>query len=394
MAHGPRHDDQPADRGACSGRSTPSSPWSPLPPAGPARSTRTSTSSATASATWSRRRSASVSRKPLSIGFEEIAAAQDRVDRAPVEPEFDADAEAQAIADAAGEGLPVGDPTPDRRFLNRAVACRVHSPASASSSASPGASPPTRPSRSAAASSMPARTSCPIMTAGAERFIGRTTLSALASRAGADRALGRPGHPDPAHQDSARGPTSSLVAPATARLIGAYAAGSVDRPAHQHAARHPCAGRRLPGHAHRDVGAPGRRRQHRRAARAAACTSSSPASGGSPAATPAPVAWPTRSGSSPRSNGCSGRAISPGVRVVGHRRRHPRADRRRAGHRQPQLRQAGLRHRRRGRWPGAPTSRSSRPSTCRRPPAPTSSPGRDRGRDAGRGAAGRRRRTT
>ena len=51
----------------------------------------------------------SVSRKPLSIGFEEIAQHKIVWTEAPVEPEFDPDAEAQAIADAAGEGLPVGD---------------------------------------------------------------------------------------------------------------------------------------------------------------------------------------------------------------------------------------------------------------------------------------------
>ena len=42
------------------------------------------------------------------------------------------------------------------------------------------------------------------------------------------------------------------------------------------------------------------------------------------------------------------------------RRRHPRADRRGAGHRQPQQRQAGLRDRRRGRRPRRATSRSCR----------------------------------
>ena len=51
----------------------------------------------------------SVSRKPLSFGFEEIAQHKIVWTEAPVEPEFDPDAEAQAIADAAGEGLPVGD---------------------------------------------------------------------------------------------------------------------------------------------------------------------------------------------------------------------------------------------------------------------------------------------
>src|SRR4029078_8546601 len=51
----------------------------------------------------------SVSRKPLSIGFEEIAQHKIVWTEAPVNPEFLPGAEAQAIADAAGEGLPVGD---------------------------------------------------------------------------------------------------------------------------------------------------------------------------------------------------------------------------------------------------------------------------------------------
>jgi DNA-directed RNA polymerase subunit omega len=55
----------------------------------------------------------SVSRKPLSIGFEEISQHKIVWAPAPVEPEFDADAEAQAAADAAGEGFLVAEPTDD-----------------------------------------------------------------------------------------------------------------------------------------------------------------------------------------------------------------------------------------------------------------------------------------
>ena len=51
----------------------------------------------------------SVARKPLSIGFEEIAQHKIVWTEAPVEPEFDPEAEAQAIADAAGEGTPAAD---------------------------------------------------------------------------------------------------------------------------------------------------------------------------------------------------------------------------------------------------------------------------------------------
>jgi DNA-directed RNA polymerase subunit omega len=51
----------------------------------------------------------SVSRKPLSIGFEEIAQHKIIWTEAPVEPEFDPEAEAQAIADAAADGSDAGD---------------------------------------------------------------------------------------------------------------------------------------------------------------------------------------------------------------------------------------------------------------------------------------------
>ena len=57
-----------------------------------------------------------------------------------------------------------------------------------------------------------------------------------------------------------------VVVPATARVLGAYAHGLLDRPADRHAAGDPGTGARVPGDAHRDVGAPGRRREHRHAA--------------------------------------------------------------------------------------------------------------------------------
>ena len=93
----------------------------------------------------------------------------------------------------------------------------------------------------------------------------RTTFSALASRAGAARRCGTT--PTRSRTPaSARRPTSSSSRPATARLLGAYAAGHLRRPAHRHAARHPGAGARLPGDAHRDVGAPGGAGEPRHAA--------------------------------------------------------------------------------------------------------------------------------
>ena len=119
------------------------------------------------------------------------------------------------------------------------------------------------------------------------------------------------------------------------------------------------------------------RRAHRRARRRAA----------SPAATSARAAWPIRSGSSPRSNGCSGRGDLAGRARRRDRRWHPRADRRRAGDRQPQQRQAGLRHRRRGRWPRGAEVTLVSTVDLPTPAGAVVAPGRDRRRDAGRGAS-------
>lgn len=63
----------------------------------------------------------------------------------------------------------------------------------------------------------------PIMTAGAEHFIGRTTLSALASEP-VQTSLWDAGNPIP-HTRLGQTADLVLVAPATARLLGAYAAG-------------------------------------------------------------------------------------------------------------------------------------------------------------------------
>jgi phosphopantothenoylcysteine decarboxylase/phosphopantothenate--cysteine ligase len=63
----------------------------------------------------------------------------------------------------------------------------------------------------------------PVMTAGAERFLGRTTLSALASEP-VQTSLWDEASPIP-HTLLGQGADLILVAPATARLLGAYAAG-------------------------------------------------------------------------------------------------------------------------------------------------------------------------
>ena len=96
----------------------------------------------------------------------------------------------------------------------------------------------------------------PVLTTGAQRFVGATTFSALAS--------------EPVHTslwDDAEtiphtrlGQTADLVvvAPATARRDRGLRRRHLERPPGGHAAGHACAGDRLPGHAHRDVGAPRR----------------------------------------------------------------------------------------------------------------------------------------
>lgn len=64
----------------------------------------------------------------------------------------------------------------------------------------------------------------PVMTRGAERFLGATTLSALASEPVRTRLWDDPDTPIP-HTEIGRNADLVLVAPATARLIGAYRAG-------------------------------------------------------------------------------------------------------------------------------------------------------------------------
>src|SRR5437870_1643862 len=64
----------------------------------------------------------------------------------------------------------------------------------------------------------------PVMTAGAERFIGATTLSALASEPVKTRLWDDPDTPIP-HTQLGQSADLVLVAPATARIIAAYRAG-------------------------------------------------------------------------------------------------------------------------------------------------------------------------
>ena len=201
----------------------------------------------------------------------------------------------------------------------------------------------------------------PIMTEGAQRFVGEVTFSALASEP-VQTSLWDEDSPIP-HTRLGQGADLIVVCPATARLLGAYAAGISDDlltatllatrapvvvcPAmHTEMWEHPAvqdnlrmlAGRgvtivppeegRLAGG---DVGA-GR------------------------LAEPERIVGRARGGPRPRRPGRPRRA--------GHRRRHPGAHRPRPLHRQPLLGQAGPRPGRRGRRPG----RQGHPGHHRRPP--------------------------
>ena len=116
------------------------------------------------------------------------------------------------------------------------------------------------------------------MTAGATRFVGPLTFSALASE---------PVRTSLWDERRSRYPHTRLGPvgrrdrggaghrPADRRLRGRDLVG----PAHRHPAGHPGAGAAVPGHAHRDVGAPGRAATTWRCCAGAGCTSSSRPSG-------------------------------------------------------------------------------------------------------------------
>ncbi|HYA45350.1 MAG TPA: bifunctional phosphopantothenoylcysteine decarboxylase/phosphopantothenate--cysteine ligase CoaBC [Acidimicrobiales bacterium] len=67
---------------------------------------------------------------------------------------------------------------------------------------------------------------CPVLTPGAKRFVGAATFAALASEPARTSMFGSGAGPDPVpHVALGRSADAVVVAPATARLIGAYAAG-------------------------------------------------------------------------------------------------------------------------------------------------------------------------
>ena len=142
----------------------------------------------------------SVARKPLSIGFEEIAQHKIVWTEAPVEAEVDPEAEARRWptppARASSPPIPT---TPDRRRppsrrMSSALAGKRIVLGVTGGIAAYKAIEVCRRLVDAGAHVVP------VMTTGAERFIGRTTLSALASEP-VQTASGTTDHADPAHQD-------------------------------------------------------------------------------------------------------------------------------------------------------------------------------------------------
>ena len=99
-----------------------------------------------------------------------------------------------------------------------------------------------------------------------------------------------------------------VVAPATADLLARAAHGLADDLLTNTLLTARCPVLFAPGHAHRDVGAPGHRRQRGHAAPPRASSCSSPPSAGSPAPTPARGGCPTR----PRSSRSPGRLLRRG----------------------------------------------------------------------------------
>ena len=103
----------------------------------------------------------------------------------------------------------------------------------------------------------------PVLTAGATRFVGETTFSALASEPRPHVAVRRP-RPDPAHPPRPVGRPRGRGArhgPGHRVVRGRH----LERPAHGHPAGHPGARGGRAGHAHRDVGAPRRAGERRHA---------------------------------------------------------------------------------------------------------------------------------
>ena len=329
----------------------------------------------------------SVARKPLSIAFEEIAA--DKI--VAVEPRRGAaaeDGEPAAVEAVAADGGARRD---------RLIAARAHAGRAAHRprrhrrhrrlQGRRGLPPPRRRRRPRRARADRGRR---------RASSARTTFSALASRAGAHLAVRRA--PTRSRTPaSARPPTSSSWRPATARLLGAYAAGISDDlltatllatrapvvvcPAmHTEMWEHPAVQDNLATLRRRgvhvvepDVGPPGRRRRRRRAASPTRTTSWPPSSACSAPQRPrracgcssppaAPASRSTPCGSSPTARRASRATPSPPRPRPAGRQGHARHHRRPARARR---RRGRARSRPRPRWQQAVLARG-RPGRRRR----------------------------
>ena len=200
-----------------------------------------------------------------------------------------------------------------------------------------------------------------IQTEASQRFVGTacfagiTGAPVLTSECERDPLRGAfPGDPPPAHAplshlELVERADVFLIAPASANTLAKLADGHADNLLTARRARLPAPADRRAGDERRDVRAPGDAGQPRRRCASAASTCSSPAparsarpaSGASAGCPSRPSCWPR----SRRALGGRGRRPRRPERA-GHRRRHARADRRRALRRQPLLRADGLRARR------------------------------------------------
>ena len=222
-----------------------------------------------------------------------------------------------------------------------------------------------------------------MLTPDATRFVGAPTFSALASEPVRTSLFGRrrshsAHHARPAGRSRGRVPGHRSGHRRVCRW-------HLQRPAHRHPARHPSPRRRLPRHAHRDVGAP-RGAGQPAASRQPGCGSSprgGPLAGGDSGtgrlADPATSSPQSRRCSVPRDwpvSTCSSPPAAPGSRSIPCA---SSATGRRASRATP--------------WPRRPSPRGPRSPWSRPPSAPVPpsgrGPGRHRGRD-GAGGAGRR----
>ena len=367
MAQGPRHDDEPADRGAPRPGRLEVQRWSRWPPAGPARSTPTSASSATASAACA----AAGHLGGPQAAVDRLRGDRRRQDRATI-----------AVDPTRRRGRVVAP----RRDARRAAERRVSLAVLAGRRDRPrrhrrhrrlqghrGVPPPGRRRRPRRARPDRGR---PALRRARPRS-RRWPPSRPRPRCGTTPTRSR----TPA---SARAPTSWWSCPATARLLGAYAAGISDDlltatllatrapvvvcPAmHTEMWEHPAVQDNLATLRRRgvhvvepEIGPPGRRRHRRRPAGRARAPSSprsrrllAPRDLDGRAACSSPPAAPAS-----RSTPC---ASSPTARRASRATPSPRRPR-----------------------PGAPRSRSSPPSTAPAPAGRRGRRGRDRGRDGSR----------